>query len=133
MSRDRKWLVDIIANYIPGDSPQIIAEPIVDRLIEEGVLHFGYGEPEIDQVVEAFKQTFGTTNTSRYDRFAAQRLVKNYGSQAVIGIIKLLASRSTEEFAPIVNNISELEKKWVSVLNFVRKQSDSGTETIETA
>lgn len=112
--------------YIKGIISQIIddeikADIILERLEEEGVLHLGYGNAEIDMVVKKFSDTFGTTKTSKYDRFAAKRLVDKYGTDAVTGIIGLLGQRSTERFAPVVNNISQLETKWVTVLNFVRK------------
>lgn len=117
----KEHLIGIIADIV-GD--RIKAEVIVDRLQEEGVLHLGHGNVDVDRVVEKFSDTFGTTKTSKYDRFAAKRLVDKYGSDAVVGIIGLLGSRSTEKFAPVVNSISQLESKWASVLNFVRSQDD---------
>ena len=117
MARDRIWVVGLIAQIV-RDRPT--AEMVVDRLMEEGVLHLGYGNADIDQVIEAFTETFGTTRVSKYDRFAANRLVAKYGSQSVVGIIRLLGQHSTEKFAPTVNTISQLEDKIPSVLRFLR-------------
>lgn len=103
---------------------QTKAEMVVDTLTQEGLLHIGYGNKDIDAITESFKTAFGTTKTSRYDRFAAQRLAEKYGSQAVCGITKLLAERAGEQYAPIVGSVQQLEQKWVQVLNFVRTKDE---------
>lgn len=120
MSR-RKWVVELITQIVK-DVPT--AEMVVDRLMEEGVLHLGYGDAEVDAVVSKFTEVFGTTRTSQADRWAAHRLVKRYGSQAVVGIIQLLGSLSHERYAPVVGSIMQLEDKWVSVMNFLRKNRE---------
>jgi len=123
----KDWVVKMIAQIVQDsfrskNSPAgATAEIIVDRLMEEGLLNLGHGNADIDKVVMAFTDSFGTTKVSRYDRFAARRLVAKYGEQSVRGIIKLLADNSTEKYAPIVRNVAQLEEKWVSVLNFLRK------------
>jgi hypothetical protein len=127
MANKKVWVVELITQII-GD--KIKAEIVVDRLMEEGLLVLGYGDADIDKVVEAFKMTFGTTKVTKYDRFAANRLVKNYGSQSVCGIIGLLAKRSTEAYAPVVGSIAQLETKWVSVLHFLR-QAEPDDERIQ--
>lgn len=113
----RKWVVELVSQIVK-DTPT--AEMVVDRLMEEGVLHIGYGNADVDIVVQKFTDTFGTTKTSRYDRYSAQRLVTKYGTQAVCGIIALLAEHSQEKYAPVVGSIAQLEEKIVSVLNFLR-------------
>lgn len=127
----RDWVVGLIANMLNTNPTTAVqeAEMIVDRLMEEGLLHLGYGDADIDIVVETFTDTFGTTKVSKPDRWAANRLVKKYGSQSVVGIIRLLGQGSTEKFAPVVNSVADLETKWVSVLNFLRKQK--GDEVID--
>lgn len=122
----RTWVVELVQQIV-GDRPT--AEMVVERLMEEGVLHLGYGDADIDKVVEQFQETFGTTKTSRQDRWAANRLVKKYSSQAVCGIVKLLGENSTERYAPVIGSIAQLETKWVSVLHFLR--SLTGDETIQ--
>lgn len=115
--------------YIKGIISQIIddeikADVILERLEEEGVLHLGYGNAEIDMVVKKFSDTFGTTKTSKYDRFAANRLIQKYGTDSVVGIIGLLGSRVGEKYAPVVNSISQMEEKFPSILNFLRDSSE---------
>lgn len=121
------WVVEIVEQIV-GD--RVTAEMVVDRLMEEGVVHLGHGNADIDIVVEQFQETFGTTKVTRQDRWAANRLAGKYGPQAVVGIIQLLAAHNTEKYAPIVGSIVQLETKWVSVLNFVRSVSNDN-ETIE--
>lgn len=113
----KKYVIDLITSFT-GDA--IKAELIVERLQDEGLLVLGYGDAEVDQIVEKFKDTFGTTKVSKYDRFAAQRLAKKYGSQAVVGIMQLLADNSNEKYSPVVNSVAEFESKIPSILNFVR-------------
>lgn len=116
----QNYVIDIIAQIIGGQGAKQSAELIVDRLRDEGLLHLGYGDVDIDKVVNTFTDTFGTTKVSKPDRWAANRLVKRYGAQTVVGIVKLLGQHSTERFAPVVNSVADLETKWVSVLNFLR-------------
>lgn len=126
MSDRRTWVVEVITQLVkdaPTSAAAATAELIVERLTEEGLLHLGYGDADIDIIVEGFSQTFGTTKTSKQDRWAARRLADKYGSQSVRGIVRLLAEHSTEKYAPVVNTIVQLEEKMPSVLNFLRKLS----------
>ncbi|HET7630453.1 MAG TPA: hypothetical protein VFK03_03700 [Candidatus Saccharimonadales bacterium] len=100
-------------------NPQI-AEDVVEVLARENLLNLHYGEQAVGAVVEAFKEAFGTTKVSKYDRFAAHRLAEKHGQEAVVTIIRLLAQKSSEKFCPTVNSISQLEEKWVSALRFLR-------------
>lgn len=113
----RKYVLGVVKSIVDDD---IKAELVLERLEEEGVLHLGYGDADIDRVVTTFTETFGTTRVSKYDRFAAQRLVRKYGAQSVVGIISLLAANSTEKYAPVVNSVQQLEEKLPSILNFLR-------------
>lgn len=106
------------------------ADMIVDRLQEEGVLHLGYGEADIDMVVDAFAKAFLTTKTTRHDRWAAARMVKVHGRESLTVVIAALAANADKPYAPVVNNLVELEKKLQSVLRFLRKQYN-GAEIIQ--
>lgn len=123
----KQYVIEVISK-VCGD--KVTAEMIFDRLSEEGVIHLGYGDADIDEVVRVFTETFGTTKVSNTDRFAANRLVRKYGAQAVVGIIKLLAQNNTERYAPVVGSIAQLETKWVSVLHFLRNVQSNGDEVI---
>lgn len=127
MSRDSIWVVDLISQVV-RDRPT--AEMVVERLMEEGVLNLSYGDADINRVVTTFTDTFGTTKVSKADRFAANRLVRKYGAQSVVGIVQLLAQNSTQRFAPVVGSVSQLEQKWVSVLNFLRNIQQDNDEVI---
>ena len=130
-SSKRTWVVGAIAQIVQGNDSERVqtAEMIVDLLMEEGLLNLGYGNNDVDKVVEQFKTTFGTTKVTKADRFAAHRMSEKYGAQAVCGIVQLLAANVTEKYAPVVGSITQLETKWVSVMNFLRNiKSD---ETIE--
>lgn len=118
MSR-RDWVVELVASVAGVDKPT--ASSVVERLMEEGLLTLGYGDTEVEKIVETFSQVFGTTKISRQDRYAAHRLAKKYTAQAVCGIISILGQLREERFAPTVGNVAELEEKWVKVENFVRR------------
>lgn len=111
------WVCEIVEQIVKDKTT---AQMVVDRLQEEGVLHVGYGKPEVDKILIKFSDTFGTTKNSKYDRYSAGRLAGKYGVQAITGIIDLLGRNSQEKFSPVVNSVSELESKMPSVLNFLR-------------
>jgi hypothetical protein len=118
----RKWVVELIQSL---GVEQITSEMVVDRLMEEGILHLGNGNADVDIIVAAFADTFGTTSTSKNDRFAALRLANKHGVQSVVGVIRLLGHLGQDnQYAPVPNNVYELEKKWVSVLKFIRNQKE---------
>lgn len=122
----KDYVVDLIDSVI-GDKVKSVM--LVERLMDEGLLVLGYGNADVDRIVDKFKETFGTTKVSKYDRFAAGRLAKKYGSQAIVGIIDLLAGLQTEKYAPVTNSVVQLEEKLPSILNFLRKQR--GEEVID--
>lgn len=122
MSR-RDWVVELVASAAGVDKPT--AETVVERLMEEGLLSLGYGDKDVERIVATFSQVFGTTKSSRQDRWAAHRLAEVHTSQAVCGIITLLGRNSTERYAPVVGSVAELENKWVKVMAFLRKQNDN--------
>lgn len=113
----KEFIIDLVMKVV-RDKPT--AEMVVEVLQTEGLLVLGYGSSEIDNVVQKFVDTFGTTKTTKYDRFAADRLVKKYGDKAICGIIDLLGKSATQKYAPRVNNISDLESKMPSILIFLR-------------
>jgi len=123
MNNRKKYVLEFVTKVV-GD--KIKAEMIVERLSDEGLLHLGYGDADVDMIVEKFATTFGTTKTSKYDRFSAGRLANKYGSQAICGIIELLAKSQTEKFAPVTNSVVQLEEKLPSILNFLRNLKDNG-------
>lgn len=118
----KEYVTELIANIIK-DKPT--AEMVVERLMEEDLLNLGYGNSDIDAVVIQFSETFGNTKTSKFDRFAAKRLTEKYGRDSIVGIIQLLGKRKDEKYCPVVGNISQLEEKIVSVMNFLRKGMDN--------
>lgn len=117
----KEYIIELITSIVK-DKPT--AEMVVERLQEEGLLVLGYGNSEIDNVLQKFADTFGTTKISKYDRFAANRLVKKYGDKALIGVIDLYGKNIQERFAPRVNSVSELENKMPSILLFLRGLND---------
>ena len=122
----KKMVVDTLTRLLGNKET---AEMVVEVLNDEGWLHLGHGDADIDRVLSKFSETYGTTKTSNSDRFAANRLTSKYGAQSVCGIIDMLAAANGQPYAPVVNSVTELENKWVSVLTFVRK--NKGSEEIQ--
>lgn len=123
----RDWVLDLLAKVVKDKAT---ANMVLDVLIDEGVLNLDYGDDNIGLIVTAFTETFGTTTTTKYDRFAANRLANRYGVKAVTGVIGLLGKQRDLPYAPAPRSISDLEKKWVSVMNFLRK-SNQQSEVID--
>jgi hypothetical protein len=114
----REWILKQITG-VTGDSAK--SEAILTLLEAEGIVHLGFGDAEVDQILSKFKATFGTTKSTQTDRWAAHRLAQKYGAQAITGIIQMLGEHNTDKFCPVVNNVTELEAKMVSILSFLRK------------
>jgi hypothetical protein len=89
-----------------------------------------YGNPEINKIVDGFKDAFGTTKTTKYDRFAAKRLADRHGADLIVLAITALSQRQDLPYAPVVRNISQLEEKWVSVIKFLKSHNGSQVEEL---
>jgi transposase len=76
---------------------------------------------DVQAVVEAFKESFGTTTTSRYDRFAAKRLSDKHGTDNIVKIIKVLAQHTGDKYTPSVNGVRQIEEKWVNIAAFFKR------------
>lgn len=99
------------------------AEQIVEALEKAGALNLSYGNEGIAQVIDAFKQHYGVTKTSKYDRWAANRLVKKHGVETVVAVIQVMAAAQQQPYCPVINSISQLEDKWLSISNFIQKNA----------
>lgn len=100
--------------------------PLLEALKNMDSKKVEYGNPDINAVIAAFKESFGTTSSSKYDRYAAMRLAAGHGADNVVKVIKALSDHATEPFAPAVNSVLQLEQKWVSVGKFLTALSDNG-------
>lgn len=102
-----------------------LATNIIDNLIRDGIISLTYaGNPDISMLVDTFQREMGTTATVKTDRFAASRLVKRHGVHLVCGVVEELSARKREKFAPVVNNITQLEQKWPQVTRFVQTKAE---------
>jgi len=75
--------------------------------------------PDIQTVIETFSDSFGTTMSNKYDRFAAKRLIDKYTVEGIVKVIKALRTFSDDQYCPTVNNIRDVEKKWPAVIKYV--------------
>lgn len=122
----RKYVLALIESIV-GDAPT--AEMVLDRLQEEGFLHLGFGNRDVDLIVGTFADLWGTTKTTKYDRFAATRLAKSDrygGAEGIVGLLKLYHSLSTDKYAPSVSSVVQLEEKLPAIVNFLRKKGQEG-------
>jgi len=87
-----------------------------------------YGNHDVNSIVTSFKESFGTTKITKYDRWAASRLAKKYGADYVVNIIRALAAKSGERYAPTVNSVSQLEEKLLSVMRFLAREYGAARE-----
>jgi len=101
-------------------------EPILSALEAIEPYKRDMRDKNIQSIVDAFCEAFGTTKASRYDRFAAKRLHVKYGAENIIKIIQALAAKGGERYAPVINNVSQLEAKWVQVGKFLNNEAENG-------
>lgn len=80
-------------------------------------------DKNIQSIIDTFSEAFGTTKASQYDRFAAKRLHVKHGAENIVKLINALAHGADDQYCPSVNSVSELEKKLVTVIQFVKKQA----------
>lgn len=106
------------------------AEAVVSTLEDEDFLPKSYGDPGVNAVVDTFKEHFGTSKVTKYDRFAASRLVSKNGVETVTQAIVLLSQNMSHKYAPVPRSISQLEDKWISVVKFL-KGINASSETLE--
>lgn len=81
--------------------------------------------PDVQAIVDAFSESFGNTKTSQYDRFAAKRLADKYGADAIVKVISSLA-RAADKFAPSVNSVSDLDKKFPQIGRYLTSLNNGG-------
>ena len=121
----KEQAIEVVANFVANE----VAEQIVSALEQAGMVTFKeYGNHDVNDVLEAFKLAFGTTKSSRYDRYAATRLIKRHGAETVMVAIGGLANGQGERFCPNVNSVSQLEEKWPSVVRFLRARWEGAKE-----
>lgn len=85
--------------------------------------------PAVQAIVEAFTENFGTTKATQYDRWAAKRLATKHSEEVIVKVIKALALYTGDKYAPAVNNVRQLEEKWVSVGKFLNNKA--GSQVVE--
>ena len=109
-------LLNLIKRYV---ADRKTATALAEALIDSGMVVYRPHDSEVDQVTTAFTKSFGTTSTSRYDRYAATRLIKRYPPKELIKIIEILAQHRGDAYCPVIGNVHQLEQKWVSVQRFL--------------
>lgn len=119
----REHIVELIRRLISEGKD---ADGIVDELILKSLLNVSYGSQDVDLIAGVFKDTFRTTQTTRWDRYSAKRLSAKYGNEMVVMVIRGLAAHSGEQYAPVVNSVSDVEKKWNSILAFLQRNIGVG-------
>lgn len=102
------------------------AEKVLAALQDQGLIAFQYGNQDVNLIIQTFAQLFGSTKTTKYDRFAASRMAKSphYGGAAgVVGMLKLYHSLSGDKYAPSVSSVAQLEEKLPAIVAFLRKKN----------
>jgi len=104
-------------------------KPLID-VLETMESTISYGDPVINSIIDSFKDNFGTTKVSQYDRYAARRLAAKYGADDIISVIEALSKSRGQKYCPSINSVLELERKLVTVIDFLKKQSDNNVMVI---
>lgn len=83
-----------------------------------------YGDPGVTLIINTFKDSYQTTRSTKYDRWAAKRLADKHGADKIVMLIKIL-SQSTDQYRPVINSVNQLEEKWPSIANFFKNKSSN--------
>ena len=121
MSKRKEEALRIVESIV-NDRPT--AEAVLERLQEENFLHLGYGDRDVDLIVDTFTELFGTTKTTKHDRFAAGRLARSEGygfAEGVVGLMKLYRQYADQQYAPSAASVAEFEDKLPKIVMFLRK------------
>lgn len=100
------------------------AKPLTEALKQLEAPPSEYGKPEINKIINAFTKAFGTTKTTKWDRFAANRLDKKYGADEIVGAINALAAAQEDKYAPSVRSVSQFEEKLPNIVSYFKKRSN---------
>lgn len=92
----------------------------------------GYGKPEIDHLFYEWEKSVKTplTRTKQMNRNTAQRLLKKYSEEDLIGAIKIVAitKQSENRYIPVINSFMDLENKFGSLVHWYQKNKQAYEE-----
>lgn len=92
----------------------------------------GYGKPEIDHLFYEWNNSVKTplTGTKQMNRNTAQRLLKKYSEEDLIGAIKIVAitKQSEDRYIPVINSLMDLENKFGSLVHWYQKNKSAYEE-----
>lgn len=85
-----------------------------------------YGNKDINAVIKAFTDSFGTTKTTKYDRFAAKRLSDKYEPKIIVGAIRALSASQSDKYCPSVRSVTQFEEKLPNIIRYLKNKSTDG-------
>lgn len=92
----------------------------------------GYGKPEIDHLFYEWENSVKTplTGTKQQNRNTAQRLLKKYSEEDLIGAIKIVAitKQTDDRYIPVINSFMDLENKFGSLVHWYQKNKQTYEE-----
>lgn len=92
----------------------------------------GYGKPEIDHLFYEWNNSVKTplTGTKQLNRNTAQRLLKKYSEEDLIGAIKIVAltKQADDRYIPVINSFMDLENKFGSLVHWYQKNKQAYEE-----
>ena len=92
----------------------------------------GYGKPEIDHLFYEWEKSvkLPLTGTKQQNRNTAQRLLKKYSEDDLIGAIKIVAltKQTDDRYIPVINSFMDLENKFGSLVHWYQKNKQAYEE-----
>ena len=92
----------------------------------------GYGKPEIDHLFYEWQNSVKTplSGTKQLNRNTAQRLLKKYSEDDLIGAIKIVAltKQTDDRYIPVINSLMDLENKFGSLVHWYQKNKGAYEE-----
>lgn len=84
-----------------------------------------YGNKDVNSIIETFSELFGNTKTTRYDRWAAARMMKSSrygGAEGIVLLMRMFHSVSSEQYAPSVSSVSQFDAKLPAIVTYIKKK-----------
>lgn len=117
-----KQLRELLVNECGLSESQ--ATTVIQALVAHDMVREVYiPSSAVETLCSSFKTLYGLTKISRYDRFAAHRLIKRYGLIPMTNLITALHDHQADTYCPVVNGLVDVERKLPAIRHFIEKQS----------
>lgn len=116
--------------YINKTSTKVLEEKISSESDNDEIskLTKTYGKPEINQVINLLKGLYPEARITQGERYSVNRMLKKKPVERIVKALQFAYDNRDERFCPVIVSCYDLEKKWVKLEEFARRQNREATE-----